>query len=72
MENTPLAPRQRNRRSDRQASPEPMQQGYVPQQQAPAQPMAPAQPVQAMPQQIPVRLLPLQRNKTGGRCQMRH
>ena len=46
MENTPLAPRQRNRRADRQATQEPVvQQGYVPQPQIPTQPMVPAQPV---------------------------
>ena len=40
MENTPLAPRQRNRRADRQAAQEPpLQQGYTPQPQAPVQPL---------------------------------
>ena len=40
MENTPLAPRQRNRRADRQVAQEPpMQQGYTPQPQAPVQPL---------------------------------
>ncbi len=52
MENTPLAPRQRNRRADRQAAQEPLvQQGYTPQPQAPV----PAQPVLPTPQQFPVR-----------------
>ena len=40
MENTPLAPRQRNRRADRQSAQEPpLQQGYTPQPQAPVQPL---------------------------------
>ncbi len=53
MENTPLAPRQRNRRADRQAAQEPpMQQGYTP------QPQAPVQPTRPMPQQVPVQPIP--------------
>ena len=50
MENTPLAPRQRNRRADRQAAQEPpLQQGYTPQ-QTPVQSLAPAQPAQSVQQ----------------------
>ncbi|MBE5809395.1 MAG: hypothetical protein E7318_00495 [Clostridiales bacterium] len=53
MENTPLAPRQRNRRADRQATQlPPMQQGYTP------QPQAPVQQTRPMPQQVPVQPMP--------------
>ena len=64
MENTPLVPRQRNRRTDRlaDAAPQPVQhqavqgQPMAPAQPvAPAQPMAPAQPVVYQKQRLPQR-----------------
>lgn len=60
MEDTPLTPRQRNRRADRQAAQmPPMQQGYTPApqmqsapQQLPAQPMTPVQMSYTVPPQV--------------------